>query len=976
VDSGQLLSDAGVSAREAEVLDALAEHLTNAEIARRLTISIRTVESHVSSLLRKLGVADRRELARLAGELSDHHRDTAAPGPDGGGGPAPAAPPARVALPAPLTTFVGRAVEREALGRAVRESRLVTALGPGGVGKTRLALAVAGDLATEYAAGVWYVDLVPLTDPAAVAAAVADVLELVDVSGQSAADAVVQALAGREVLVVLDNCEHLLDGVGAFAEGLLARCPGVRLLATSRTRLLVPFERVFPVPGMSLPTAAGGPTSAADRTGGAGDLGDAVALFVERATAVGRPVTALDELRRVAEVCRALDGSALAIELAAARLPSLGLDGLEAGLDDRIRLLTGGSRLDERHSSLGATLDWSYDLATPADQALLRRAATFAASFDAAAASSVAGFAPVPADQVDAVADALGRLADESLVVVLSAASGTRYRLLESIRQYGRAKVDEAGETADLRARHLRWCRTVAADLVAAVPTHTTEPTPAGWSARFDAVAADLRLALHRLSDEPDRQHEAYEMALRLARLAFERGHSEAAQRLCERAATYADGAEAEVALRAAGDVACSRHVGEDALRLYLAAADQADDDDPRAARDLALAATLVRRGPGMFRVSPDDVDAAGLVDRARSLAGDDPVALAGIAVAEAFDASWDLDAAVASADRTAVARRAVEMSQAAGEPLLESAALDILTVEQAAGGDLVAAAASTQRRIDLLDKVQRRTDAAPEFVDAYHMAAELHTGAGALPAALEYAERLSHLPAYREGQVTGVRLAIVHGLAGDLDEVVRIGERFLADWERLGRPVVPYLALGASAVALTHGLRGDLDTRAEWLGVTAPLEQRMDCIRDGADVSSPLLEAMFLVHRGELADALAVMTLEPAALQQWSNAIWRQWYATLRAEVAVLVGHPDADDRLQLAGEYVVGNPVAEAMLARTRALVAGDAEAVAATARDLDRAACPYQAARSLVLAGGRHRSQGQDRLEVLGAAPMATP
>ena len=319
---------AGISAREAEVLALVGEHRSNAEIGARLFISVRTVETHVSSLLRKLGVPDRRALAQLAGELAGAERSSEA----------------LASLPSPLTSFVGRAQERAALAEAVRAHRQVTAVGPGGVGKTRLALAVAADAMAEFADGVWFVDLVPVTDPAMVAAAVAAALGLGEQQGRSLDESVVAALADRHALLVLDNCEHVRDGVAPFVERLLAGCPRVTVLATSRARLMVPFERVFPVPPLSLWRRDGvvGRGRAVHRSGRGGGLAGS-----------------REQRGPVAEVCRKLDGMALAIELAAARLPTLGLDGLAAGLSDHLRLLVGGSRADERHRSVRAMLDWS-----------------------------------------------------------------------------------------------------------------------------------------------------------------------------------------------------------------------------------------------------------------------------------------------------------------------------------------------------------------------------------------------------------------------------------------------------------------------------------------------------------------------------------------------------------------------------------------------------------------------------------------
>ncbi|HEV7760369.1 MAG TPA: LuxR C-terminal-related transcriptional regulator, partial [Acidimicrobiales bacterium] len=505
--AADVLTDAGVSEREAEVLALLGDHLTNAEISARLFISVRTVESHVSSLLRKLAVGDRRALAELASRL--HHNDGAA------AAPARSVP---VVLPAPLTSFVGRAAERAALADAVQQRRLVTAVGPGGVGKTRLALAVAADVAERFDDGVWYVDLVPVSDPAMIAPAVAAALGAGEQSGRSIDETVIARLADARALVVLDNAEHLVDGVVVFVERLLGACPRVAVLATSRARLLVPFEWTFPVSGLS--------TDADDSQADDSQAGDAVALFVERAAAVGGAPPGPDDRRRIAAICRDLDGMALAIELAAARLPTLGIDGLEAGLADQLPMLAGGQRLDDRHRSLRAMLDWSCALLDADDGATLRWVSLFANPFTADDAAAVVG-------RRDA-AGALARLADQSLLVVAPSPTGTRYRMLETIRQYGTAWLDEAGEQVAARTAHLRWClatATVLLDDPETLPDTGPDADRAAWRAAFDAVADDMRAALGWAEHQPDQQAAAHDLALRLAGLTYARGVVGEAQR-------------------------------------------------------------------------------------------------------------------------------------------------------------------------------------------------------------------------------------------------------------------------------------------------------------------------------------------------------------------------------------------------------------------------------------------------------------
>ena len=337
-------------------------------------------------------------------------------------------------LPVQLTSFIGRGAELVELQRIVAEHRLVTLTGAGGVGKTRLAVQVATEMAGRYRDGVWYVDLGPIIDPELVPLAAARAFGLPDQPGRSTMDTLCGFVAERELLVVLDTCEHLLDASAALIVAVLGASPGLTLVATSREPIGVPGELSWRVPSLSL----------AD---------EAVELFADRARHA-RPDLAVgsDDVAAVVEICARLDGLPLAIELAAARVRALSLAEILDGLHDRFRLLTGGARTAvRRHQTLRALVDWSHALLTDSERVLFRRLAVFVGGFDLDAAQAVAAGGDMERYQV---LDQLGLLVDKSLVVADSSGGASRYRLLDTVRQYGAEKLEQAGEADGVRARH------------------------------------------------------------------------------------------------------------------------------------------------------------------------------------------------------------------------------------------------------------------------------------------------------------------------------------------------------------------------------------------------------------------------------------------------------------------------------------------------------------------------------------------
>ena len=348
-------------------------------------------------------------------------------------------------LPVQFTSFVGREADIAQVGDLVIKNRLVTLTGAGGVGKTRMAIQIAGLCVNEFADGIWYVDLAPITDPDLVPITTARALGLPEQPGRSTVDTLRRFVADRQMLVVLDNCEHLLDASAALVLALLESCPRLTLLTTSREPIGVAGELSWRVPSLPL----------ADK---------AIELFVDRAYRARQDfVVDDDNAATVTEICRRLDGVPLAIELAAARVRALSLPEILDSLHDRFRLLTGGARTAvRRQQTLRASVDWSHALLTEPERVLFRRLAAFMGGFDLDGAQSVCGGGDVERYQV---LDQLALLVDKSLVVANESGNQTRYRLLETMRQYALEKLGESGEADVVRTRHRDYYSALAAKL-------------------------------------------------------------------------------------------------------------------------------------------------------------------------------------------------------------------------------------------------------------------------------------------------------------------------------------------------------------------------------------------------------------------------------------------------------------------------------------------------------------------------------
>jgi non-specific serine/threonine protein kinase len=642
----------------------LAAGLTQEQLAERAGLGVRTVQA-----LEEGENRPRREtLRRLAGalELSGAQRGRLAaaaqrgriatavppappPAPRPGAAlrlvppvppaprPRPGAPPTN--LPLPLTSFVGREPELAAVGAALAAHRLVTLTGPGGVGKTRLALRVAAGALGEHPDGVWLAELGGLADPGLVPQAVAAAAGVREEPGRPLAATLAEALRPRRVLVVLDNCEHLLDACAVLTEALLGACPGVRVLATSRAPLGAGGEALCPVPPLRLPPAGDGAPGAPAPAPAQLAQSEAVRLFADRAAAArpGFAVTA-ENAAAVAQVCRRLDGLPLAIELAAARVRALAVGDLAAQLEDRFRLLTGGGRAaPPRLRTLRAAVDWSYALLTQPERALFARLSVFAGGFSLAAAEAVGADPPDPGAAAGAggggvaghaVLGLLLGLVDQSLVVAEPLTDGsTRYRLLETLRQYAREALEASGTAEAVRERHAaHFLAAVEAAVEAGVlprlgPEQAAAPPRFGPGRaavrrRLGAARHDLRAALAWLLERGDGER-GLRLALALVPFWGEYSQREG-ERWLEELLARSGGAPAQRvgATAAAGHLAWRRGDYGRALALYEAAVALAREQGERR----VLAAALGSLAAAMSRAGGEPGRAAALLGEGLAL--------------------------------------------------------------------------------------------------------------------------------------------------------------------------------------------------------------------------------------------------------------------------------------------------------------------------------------------------------------------
>jgi predicted ATPase/class 3 adenylate cyclase/DNA-binding CsgD family transcriptional regulator len=683
-------------------------------------------------------------------------------------------------LPVQLTSFVGREADMNDVRQILARNRLVTLTGAGGVGKTRLAVQVAAQLAGEFGDAVWLVDLAPITDPDLVAVAVIRALGLPDQPGRSTMDTLLRFVSDRRMLLVLDNCEHLLDACAALVVALLGGCPAVRLVATSREPIGVAGEVSWRVPSLSL----------AD---------EAIELFTDRARQV-RPDFRLtdDNAATAAEICRRLDGMPLAIELAAARVRVLSLTEIRDSLHDPFWLLTGGTRTAvRRQQTLRASVDWSHALLTEPERILFRRLAVFMGGFDLDAAQAIAGGDEVESYQV---LDLLTLLVDKSLVVAESTSGRTRYRLLETMRQYGLEKLSESGQADAVRTSHRDHYTAMAALL--------DTPAPTDHEQRLEQ--AETEIDNLRAAFAWSREHSDIELAsqlasslqpLWLARGRIREGLTWFDAALTDQNAHPADVAPAVRAAALADYAMLDRYAGAtDSTELAREALAIAREVDDPAVLARALFASSNAYNP---EAGESLAEAIGL---ARAI--DDGWRLSHILFSQAFRA-------VLAGDPIAVRAAAEEgrdLAEAMGDRFVSRACRWSLGIAQGMNGDVVGAVAQLREVVaeaDAAHDVLMRCSAnfMLAFMSAYH--GDLSAARAAANSAIEAAAELGGFyPGLAYGALTVATLA-----AGD---VAAADDAIAAGWHRLN--IQPKMAaIWIVCVAQAALARGDLVAARRW---------------------------------------------------------------------------------------------------------------------------------------------------------------
>ncbi len=730
-------------------------------------------------------------------------------------------------LPRLLTRFVGRDAETVQVRELLAGSPMLTLTGAGGIGKTRLALHVAADLLDRYQDGVWVVELGTITDPSLVPQAVATSVGIATPPGAAPINSILSHLRPRTTLLVLDDCEHLVDAAARLADALLRGCPNLRIIATSREAFGIPGETIYRVPSLSLPDAA-------DRQPSGNLLTyEAVALFADRARVVD-PTFTIDQrsASAVVRICRSLDGIPLALELAAARVRSMPVDQIAARLDDRFRLLTGGSRIAlQRQQTLRAAMDWSHDLLTDQEKAILRRLAVFAGSFTLEAAEAVCRGADIESHEV---LDLLSRLVDKSLVILDVESGGGRYRLLETVREYAREKLVESEEAGEAQSRHRDW---YVALVERAKPDFFRGSDPTEWIALFDRERANLGAALDWSASDPSSGDALVRMAAGLWRYWEIRGALAEASTWLARAVEADAGDASEVratALTGAAVIAGLRGDPQGAMR-YL---ERCVDTQRAIGNPLAIASALSNLA-SLCVQQGDSERAVALYEEglalARSVSDWRGVAFQLMNLASVAEGRGDHEGAFRSFEEAA------EIFRAEGDIWGEAHALGQQGATVHASGDPAAAeeiltraltlyrsigdGRGVARMLMLLADAEASRGETTQAIALHREGLEMRRTLGDKPGSVRALERLAITVAATDPRLAARLLGAAEALRLEIGATRQVGAR--AEHDRLVADLTESLGAAAFGVAWEGGLSTGLDEAIALLAPAVDLEVR-----------------------------------------------------------------------------------------------------------------------------------------------------
>jgi predicted ATPase len=818
------------------------------------------------------------------------------------------------------SSLVGRAAERSAARAALREDRLTTLVGPGGVGKTRLAIAVASEASPAYPSGCPSADLTSVR-PDFLAEALSAALGVTERPGQPLEQALHELLSQGRRLLVVDGCGHG-DALSSLLGRLLAGCPELAVLATGREPLGAAGERTVTVPPLAGPEAA--------------------ALFLDRAGEAGAGA----DRGLVDVLCSRLGGMPLAIELVAAHAGPLGLDGLRR-------------ELPESYGSVEDVVDWSWARLDEPERRLLRRLAVFVRGFDLDAAGRV-GTGGDPG----AAAGTVRLLAGRGLLAPEPGAPLDRWRMPGSVRTRALDRLAASGEEPDARRLHLEWAVAEAVELERLVGAD--QP----WRPRFDLVADDLREALEGAAGPRRATHR---LARTLAHLCYARRFLLEARQHYRHAGAHApDDATAAVDLRAGADVSMAQHLGEPAFELLMGSAQLARSAGDDAAQAIALtsAVCIGNRCPATFTDEVPHERLSRLLDEARRVApAGHAVAGAYLAAAEAWNATG-----VKTIPDHELAWAALRAARAADDPVLIVAALDAVIMGEAGAGRFREAQRLGRERIEQFHRLVRHDPRTGiEIIDTLHVGPLVAMAAGDLAGAVAAAQLASDDP-FSGLYMRASKHVVPLTLCGRFDEALGFATTMWEGWQRVGRPAARWMAPAVHAAALISGLRGRADEHDEWLDRA----DRMAAPRGQGHISdsfAAFADPRLHLHTGAIEGALAA-AVDLSLTPPWYGAVHQYFDAcswAVAAEVAVVAGLPDAAERLAVAAPAGAESAWAAACLLRAGGRLHGDQRALRESLEAWKRIGARFERACTMVLLPDR-AAEGLGELSSLGCRQPA--